>query len=74
MHIGNRVESMKLFMSLLLLLSISFFVSSCASGDTRRAGGGAYDDSAFARGLDANNPAALEGHTRSYDGWRNVED
>ena len=65
---------MKIYKTLVALVVISFGLVSCATSDEHRAGGGAYDESAFARGMDANNPATDEGHDRSYGGWRNIND
>jgi hypothetical protein len=65
---------MKLFLSFSFMIVTGILVS-CESTNSRRAGGGAYDESELARKLDANShldEPDIPGK-RSYDQWRNEE-
>ncbi|MGC6464218.1 MAG: hypothetical protein ACON38_20245 [Akkermansiaceae bacterium] len=66
---------MKRVLAACFCVAFASLLTSCESTDSRRAGGGAFDDSEMARKLDAN--AHLDDPDtpgkRSYDQWRNNE-
>lgn len=60
--------------AIISMVSVSV-LASCESTNSRRAGGGAFDDSELGRKLDANshlNDPEIPGE-RSYEQWRNGE-
>ena len=71
---SSHISFMKFFTLLGLTSALTLFVS-CESTNSRKAGGGAFDDSYLGPKLDANAalPDANDPSSESYEQWRNQD-